>query len=114
MNGEFGLSFEAHNLIEWGAIGLDDYITSSGGYSVSFFFTLSAFLLYHNFSKKKCLEKVKRRIYSLAIPVLLWNMMYFLWFDRSDIGTKGLKMFFLDLFASNYSPQLWYMVGLIF
>lgn len=114
LKGKFGLSFEAHNFLEWGAIGLDDYMTSFGGYAVSFFFTLSAFLLYYNFSRGNWLEKVKRRVYTLVVPVLLWNMMYFLWFDRSDIGTKSLKMFFLDLFASNYNPQLWYMVGLIF
>ncbi len=48
--------------------------------AVPSFFFISGFLFFHNgeFSRTAYFEKLKRRISSLLIPYLLWNIIYFL------------------------------------
>lgn len=71
---QFGFS-EGTNAyaLEWRIIGLM-------AWAVPYFFMLSAFLFYRNFTWNVLLQKWRRRIPSLLVPYLAWNTIYFLLF----------------------------------
>lgn len=57
-----------------GVNNLINYMTSTMGTLVmSYFFTVTGFLMFHNFSLKTYPIKIKRRLFSLLIPYVLWQ-----------------------------------------
>lgn len=57
--------------------GFDDML---GGIALSYFFMVSGFLLYKGInSLEDCLSKIKRRVFSLVVPFVLWNTIWFVY-----------------------------------
>ncbi|MGI6079779.1 MAG: acyltransferase family protein [Candidatus Avilachnospira sp.] len=83
------------------------------------FFIISAYLFYRNIGPRlypgKLIIKWKRRVRSLLIPYLLWNLLYFL-LSFADSGGR-LEVSAASLFDAivNYrdNPVFWYMKQLI-
>ena len=47
-----------------------------GQMAVPGFFLVSAYLFYRNFTMDRLLSKWKSRIFSVALPYVLWNLLY--------------------------------------
>ena len=83
------------------------------------FFMISAYLFYRNIGPRlypgKLIIKWKRRVRSLLIPYLLWNLWYFL-LSFADSGGR-LEVSAASLFDAivnyRYNPVFWYMKQLI-
>lgn len=70
---QFGFSEStAGYALQWKLIGLCSF-------AVPFFFTVSAYLFFRDFSWNRLLPKWKHRIFSLVVPYLLWNTIYFVY-----------------------------------
>ena len=54
---------------------LDKILTSMGSLGVTFFFIKSAFLLYYNLNRDNMKGKIIRRLKTLGIPFLIWNVL---------------------------------------
>lgn len=83
--------------------------------ALSYFFGVTGFLLFRNMSSlKSCLEKMKRRVSSLLLPYLFWQLLTVVLFlltrrYRTRAALVGcLKAIFL---LQNYPPDipLWYL-----
>lgn len=86
-----------------------------GQFAVPLFFIISGFLFFRNInSKNDAVAKLKRRVYTLLIPYLLWNLIYYaihlLLKPGSGISINEL----LDAaFTYKYNPSFWFMYQLI-
>ena len=97
--------------------GFDDML---GEIALSFFFTVSGFLLYYGInSLENCVAKIKRRLFSLAVPFVLWNAIWFIYgiIQRCVIDRKTFDWTFFDiLFGFSITPfdgPLWYIFALL-
>lgn len=88
------------------------------------FFMCSGYLFYRNLTWKKVTEKLKRRVFSLVIPFLIWNLLYYiLHFVARRIPYFGqlfdtavpfsLQEFINAVFCYKYNPVFWFMLYLI-
>jgi hypothetical protein len=89
---------------------LNELLTSFGGLALSYFFLNSAFLTYRNFSLGQFPEKLKRRIRSLFVPLLLWNILCLVYKMRFDDGFMETVK---NILLSNYCGPLWFVVQLL-
>lgn len=90
------------------------WMTNAGTYAVSFFYMTSAFLLYYNLSKDNWIEKIKRRIFSLCIPYLLWNFIYMCLFNHTRLLEGNFLLAIRGFANSEYCGPLWFVEGLVF
>lgn len=77
---------------------------------VPFFFTISGYLFFRNYSWEKVLEKYQSRIYSLLLPYLLWCTMYFvLYYFCTNIPaiSRYMNMEKVPLSFTYYLSCLW-------
>ena len=70
-------------LAEYGGAGavlwyVENFFNSMQSVCVPFFFVLSGYLFFQNYSWQKVWEKYRSRIYSLLIPYVIWCTIYFL------------------------------------
>lgn len=75
------------------------------------FFLVSGFLFYYNVSKENVRYKVKKRLYSLGIPFIIWNMLCFLVISYYRHG--GIDYFLSFFIKSQFDGPLWYAEILI-
>lgn len=100
-----------------------DYIS---GFAVPCFFLLSAMKFYRNYDYSKTAEKLKKRIHSLFIPYLAWNVISVLWaillntipflskmISVRDRFTFTVENFIGGIFWYKYIHAFWYMALLI-
>lgn len=89
---------------------LNDFCEQLGFIGLSFFFFVSAFLLYYNLSFGNLRAKLTRRIKSLVVPYILWNfLMYFV----NAYYRIGTDRFYLNVLISKYADPLWFVGALI-
>jgi surface polysaccharide O-acyltransferase-like enzyme len=98
--------------------------------AVPMFFVFSGFLFYHGTqTAKECFPKIRKRVHSLIIPYVLWNIIFVLWYVvlqnlpgiggmiNSDIIadiTKGNVLENLNnIFVAPVAFQLWFLRDLI-
>ncbi len=84
-----------------------------GGYSVSFFFTNSAFLLYYNLDSSNIYHKLKRRIFSLILPFIIWNCIYFFALYYQPNGQHFFSIIKKCL-ISPYCGTTWFIEAILF
>lgn len=88
--------------------GIDQIFTGQSG--TYFFMMLSAFLLYRDLTPDNALEKVKRRIHTLLIPWILWNLIGLV--SYHPFG-RSIKSIVIDYFMSRFCGQLWFVQALM-
>ncbi len=92
--------------------------------AVAGFFLCSSFLFYRNLTWKNMIEKLKRRINTLVIPFLMWNLIYYLiHFTARKIPYLGglfgcqiplnIQEILHSIFLYKYNPVFWFMMYLI-
>lgn len=94
--------------------------------AVPLFFSISAFLFYYNYEKNSLLEKWKRRIKTILIPYIIWNIIGFLFFQiiglfpgiSSNYGGEIDKLSFINfvyaIITNKYNGVTWFMGLLLF
>lgn len=83
------------------------FIESNGTY---FFMMLSAFLLYRDLTEDSIGSKVRRRIKSLLIPWLIWNLIGMISYHDFD---KGIGYLVRNFITSRFCGQLWFVEALL-
>lgn len=88
------------------------------------FFMCSGYLFYRNFTWEKIPEKLKRRVFSLVIPFLVWNFLYYIFhLTARQVPYLGqlfdtavpfsLQEFINAVLFYKYNPVFWFMLYLI-
>ena len=89
-----------------------------GTVSLSFFMICSAFLLYYNLTKENVVEKFRRRIFSLLVPFMIWNVVGMVFYAVYYWNTEGFNIIFSYIpfqFAMYlYSAVMWFSKALLF
>ena len=97
-----------------------------GQIAVPGFFLLSAYLFFRNFSWGKLTGKWKSRIFSVLIPYVVWNIIYYLSYMagsrflaiRSVVGRDVIPFSVQEIWRAvsqyAYAPIFWYLYQLIF
>lgn len=88
---------------------LNQLFTNSNG--TYFFMMLSAFLLYRDLTEDNIGSKVRRRIKTLLIPWLIWNLIGMI--SYHDFG-KGIGYLLSNFIISRFCGQLWFVEALLF
>lgn len=95
----------------WGVFSYFNLIIEHLGIiALSFFFMLSAYLFYANLNYSNWAIKMKKRVFTLLIPLIVWNMVAFIYFK---FEYTGLFKFIYNIFLSNYNGALWYISFII-
>lgn len=84
-----------------------------GCVAMSFFFMTSGYLLYRNLDAHTTKEKLKRRIKSLLIPFVIWNIIYMpadILFHGREIN--GVAQILYGFSFSPYNGPLWYVFAI--
>lgn len=87
---------------------IDSFFTEFDG--THFFMMLSAFLLYRDLSGDNIKGKMHRRIKSLLIPWIVWNIIGMISYHDFDKGIGYLIRYFL---TSRFCGQLWFVEALL-
>lgn len=77
---------------------------------IYYFMMLSAFLLYHDLSGNNVRDKLKRRIRTLMIPWLVWNLIGLISYHDFN---QGIGYLLRSYFTSRFCPQIIYVEALI-
>lgn len=75
-----------------------------------FFMMLSAFMLYRDLTPDNAAEKVKRRVHTLLIPWILWNLIGLI--SYHPFGWS-IQTVLLDFMMSRFCVQLWFVQALV-
>lgn len=89
---------------------LNELLNSFGALALSFFFLSSAFLLYRNFRLSQFSEKLKKRVTSLFVPLILWNILCLIYKLRFYDGFWETVR---NILLSNYCGPLWFVVQIL-
>ena len=97
-----------------------------GQIAVPGFFLLSSYLFFRNFSWDKLLRKWKSRIFSVLVPYVVWNILYYLGYMvasrffamRSMVGRDVIPFTVQEIWRAvsqyAYAPIFWYLYQLMF
>ena len=86
-----------------------------GQFAVPLFFIISGFLFFRNIkSVDEAMYKVRKRVYTLLIPYLLWNLIYYTihLFLKPGCGIS-INEIFNAAFTHKYNPSFWFVYQLI-
>ena len=86
-----------------------------GQFAVPLFFIISGFLFFRNLrSVNDAAVKLRRRVYTLLIPYLLWNLIYYAIHLLLKPGSGLSVSEIIDAaFTYKYNPSFWFMYQLI-
>lgn len=95
------------------------YIKNLGDCVVPAFALISGYLFWSNISNiSDVREKMKRRVYTLLVPYLLWNFLNTIMLNVMNKGYRSVDIFdiniWTDIIQWNSSPHFWYIFMLMF
>ena len=86
-----------------------------GQFAVPLFFIISGFLFFRNtYTMNDVKQKMRKRVYTLLIPYLIWNLIYYVIYMLRNPG-MGLDVGMIVDAAFNYTynPSFWFIYQLI-
>lgn len=95
------------------------YIKNLGDSVVPAFSLISGYLFFSNVKDLNCVKlKMKRRIFSLLVPYLFWNLIHAGYINFFIEGKRGISVFDINLYQDlinwTSSPHFWYIFMLMF
>ena len=86
-----------------------------GQFAVPLFFIISGFLFFYNAKNIQDIKnKVIKRFYTLLIPYLIWNLIYYFFHLILEIDTTFSITTLLDAILNySYNPVFWYIYQLL-
>lgn len=111
----FGGNYEPISVLDEKGYYFGCWIVSTlTGVAVQLYMLLSAFLLYYNCDKTNTIKKFSRRIFTLIIPYVAWNIIYavYTWL------VEGKNIFHMDAIYQGFLVEpfdgpLWFLLTLI-
>ena len=84
-----------------------------GHFAMAFFFMTTGYLLYNNLTKDNACEKIKRRVKSLLIPFIIWNVIFMI----AEIvilhrPINGIYDLLIGFSFFPYDGPLWYVFAI--
>ncbi|MDO4154077.1 MAG: acyltransferase [Clostridia bacterium] len=92
------------------------FCESLGALALGFFFMISGFLLYHGAADcRAILKKIKKRLYSLGVPYLLWNciVMCYVYLKDRTIPFSSVTDLLKRFTVLPFDGPLWYITVLL-
>ena len=83
--------------------------------AMSFFFMTSGFLLYYNVTPENIVDKLFRRVYSLLVPLTVWNLIYMpviLILEAGSFRIRGLLDVLYHFTFDSFNGPLWYLFAI--
>ena len=94
---------------EWLGVVASNFWEFAANISMLFFFMLTGFLLYNGALLSNIKDKLKRRIWSIVIPFLIWNTVYYI-ISVVQHGFRDDLLVVLYRFSFDpYDGPLWYL-----
>ena len=84
-------------------VSIDTVIRGSVNLIMAYFFSVTGFLLFRNFRMKDYPEKIKKRVFSLLIPYILWQLI----FAVIDTVFKFEPVGFAEFLQRSFLLQRW-------
>lgn len=96
-----------------------------GSFAVPFFFFISGVTLFRNFSMKEYKNKLSRRVKTLLVPYLIWNIIGLLfaiiytytplnnYISGRELFTPSINNIFDGIFLYKYNFHFWFLFDLI-
>lgn len=86
-----------------------------GQFAVPLFFVISGFLFFRNaYTMNDVKQKMRKRVYTLLIPYLLWNLIYYVLYMLRNPGMGlDIAMILDAAFNYTYNPAFWFIYQLI-
>lgn len=96
-----------------------------GQIAVPGFFMLSSYLFFRNFEWKKLISKWKKRLFSVAVPYVTWNLLYYFGYVIATrvpvlehvVGKKPVPIQIEEMVYAvlhySYAPVFWYLFQLL-
>lgn len=90
---------------------VSNVIDNFANIAMGYFFATTGFFLYRNLDASNVKAKIKKRCFSLLIPYVLWNIIYFI--DRIIQGDKFIfDEIVFKLIFKPFDGPLWYMLAI--
>lgn len=95
------------------------YIKNLGDCVVPAFALISGYFFWSNISNiTDVREKMKKRVYTLLVPYVLWNLLNTIILNVMSKGYRSIDIFnvnmWMDIIQWNSSPHFWYIFMLMF
>ena len=86
-----------------------------GQFAVPLFFIISGFLFFRNvYTNNDVKQKMRKRVYTLLIPYLIWNLIYYALYMLRNPGMGiDVGMIVDAAFNYTYNPAFWFIYQLI-
>lgn len=112
----------------WSAVDqIENFVSVGlGQIAVPGFFLLSSYLFFRNFSWDQLFRKWKSRVFSVLIPYVVWNLLYYLGYMaasrlfamQSVVGRDVIPLTIQEMWRAvseyAYAPIFWYLYQLVF
>ncbi len=90
------------------------FFESFGSLGLGFFFCQSSFLLYYGCDKANAKQRIKKRIITMGIPFLVWNILPYIDYYRQEISSKPTLTFLREFILEPRNMPLWYSISVLF
>lgn len=88
-----------------------------GQTAVPGFFSMSGYLFFRNAGENESISfftaKWKKRIRSLILPFLIWNLIYYVIYILTGRASVNVSLAISSIFLNRYNPVFWYLRELI-
>ena len=111
-SGNYDNSLAINSFDSWCNTAFNYIFSTMGGVVMSWFFTVTGFLLFYGLSFATYAGKIKRRCFSLLIPYIIWQFLIAflnMSFSRSQYSIKGFLYQNFALVQWPCDGPLWYM-----
>ena len=91
--------------------------TYGGSIALDFFFCQTGFFLYYKLTKENYLKKIGKRLKTLLIPFMFWNVLYLFVYVGLGLGWEGFKLSLNSIIGGfsflPFDGPFWYIFSII-
>ncbi len=111
--GEKGLP-KPQGILEQTTFFVDNYVTVAVSFALTYFFFVSAYLLFYNLKWKNMLSKLWRRVKSLVLPLIIWNLVGYLIINCVlDRNPLNISEVIVGIYKGSFCGGTWFVGTLL-